>query len=360
MRALRGGALALTAAAVLGLSGCFGGGDDDAASSGEPLPEALPLAVAPGVAQPVAAVLPGEVVRPGTTTPKAFSRALTRRRPIVVAFTMPGVADDDAVIAALKAVRASGPSASGVAYFVFSLGQARRFGDLPDLLDVTGSPSVAVIGRDGVLLNLWEGLVDEELLRQSIADAKTARLGPGGVDPGLEVSAGPTGSPAGIALARKVDRYYAGAPGVRVRMRNVLGGKPAVGQMRFAIVHDRVAGAVAEMTIAGKGRSSVVATPGGSFIRVEGSSCWVDLGPAGFGQESTPTDLSRSGRFSRPRRQGAALLLSRIARDGEHAFRIDARTGRILEIRQDGAPSVLTDMERLSEAPEIPSPEPLC
>ncbi|WP_217912790.1 hypothetical protein [Miltoncostaea marina] len=153
----------LAAAAALVAAGC--GGDEAA--------ELQPAITAQVAAAPVAvaSVAPGGVVTPGPDTPAAVRRALRGRDVLVVSFVMAGPADDRAVAAALKEVRAEAGPRDGVRFFSYTLG-GTRFGDLADVLGVTGTPSVAVIARDRTLANRWSGLVDAGILRQSIADAR--------------------------------------------------------------------------------------------------------------------------------------------------------------------------------------------
>lgn len=164
-------ALALTGASsvlALGLLAGCGGGDESAASDpGGATPVA---AFVPQISRPTA---PGDIVRPGPGTPRAVAQALSKGRAVAVAFLMPGTADDDAVRQALRSAAGS-PSGRGVKVFTYTLNQSKRFGDLPELLDITITPSVAVIGRDGRLNNLFRGLTDAELLRQAMSDAKTS------------------------------------------------------------------------------------------------------------------------------------------------------------------------------------------
>gem|GEM_PF-6410635 len=131
----------------------------------------MPVAAAPASTSPLT---PGDLLAPGPGTPPAVARALRAGRPIVVAFVMGGAADDDQVRAALRTVSRSGPSARGVVYAVYDVTRRRDFGSLPALLDVTGTPTVVVIGRDRAVVNVWTGLVDAEMLRQSIAEARQA------------------------------------------------------------------------------------------------------------------------------------------------------------------------------------------
>lgn len=157
-------------------TGCSGG-------EGDGFADVPPAATAPVAAAPVAvaSVTPGAVVTVGPTTPKPVAKALAGRNVVVVGFVMEGPADDGKVSAALAEVRADAASRRGVDFFVYTVGKD-RFGDLADLLGVTGTPSVAVVGRDRTLVNLWSGLSDAEILRQSIADAgESAAANPGAV-----------------------------------------------------------------------------------------------------------------------------------------------------------------------------------
>ena len=158
---------AIAASAIL-VAGCGGGGSGSSADS------AAPSATAPtSVAAPVAvsAVGVGGTVTAGPTTPKPVAAALKGSGVIVVAFVNKGVADDDSVASAFAQVRSDPHSNRGVAFVEYDVSKD-RFGDLADRLGVTGTPSVAVIGRDRTLVNLWKGLIDAEILRQSIADAQ--------------------------------------------------------------------------------------------------------------------------------------------------------------------------------------------
>lgn len=164
-------ALALTGASsvlALGLvAGC--GGDTAATAVADPVGAAA-LASVPQVSRPTA---PGDVVRPGPGTPKAVAQALTKGQAVVVAFLMSGAADDDAVRQALRTAKSS-PAGRGVKVFTYTLRDSRRFGDLPELLDVTITPSVVVIGRDRRMINLFRGLTDADLIRQAMSDAKSS------------------------------------------------------------------------------------------------------------------------------------------------------------------------------------------
>jgi hypothetical protein len=106
--------------------------------------------------------------------PPAVATALKARQAVVITFVLGGVADDDAVRSAVRAVASKGPTGRGVRYVTYDVSTRRDFKGLPALLDVTGTPTVVVIGRDGAVVNVWTGLVDAEMLRQSVSQAKEA------------------------------------------------------------------------------------------------------------------------------------------------------------------------------------------
>ena len=165
MRRLLSACAVLAASSVL-VAGCGGGGGASDAAA-DPAATA-PVASAAPVA--VAAVGLGGTVTAGPTTPKPVAKALKGSGVVVVSFTVAGAADDDSVVKALSQVRSDRRASKGVAFFSYIVGK-QKFGDLADRLGVTGTPSVAVIARDRALTNLFSGLVDADILRQSIADA---------------------------------------------------------------------------------------------------------------------------------------------------------------------------------------------
>lgn len=156
----------LLAGVALTASACGGGGSD---VSADPAP-ATPAAAA----MPAGPLVVGSTVTPGDDTPKKVARALKAGKPVVVTFVLGGIADDDAVRAAVRQVARKGPTSRGVVYATFDVASRRDFGDLPARLDVTGTPTVVVIGRDRQVVNSWTGLVDADMLRQSVSRAQEA------------------------------------------------------------------------------------------------------------------------------------------------------------------------------------------
>jgi hypothetical protein len=162
-RTRRTAALAASAAALASIAAGCGG----AAQEPAPLPP-----VPSGTTASATPISPGQVLTASPTTPRAVARALAGREVVVMAFLDREAADDATVAAALR--RTSHMARRGVHYFTYSVGAPNRAGDLLARLNVVESPTVAVIGPSGRLTNLWTGLVDASLLRQSIADAKSS------------------------------------------------------------------------------------------------------------------------------------------------------------------------------------------
>lgn len=163
-------ALCLTGA----LAACGGGSDSAEAPAAAPPPALAELPDAP--AQPVAV---GDTVDPGADTPAKVRAALDKSRDVVViAFVLGGVADDERVAAAVEQASKGAPG-RGARFFTYRVtGDRAGFGDLPDILQVDGTPAVAVIGRDRKLANLFTGLVDADIVRQAVASAKESQPAP--------------------------------------------------------------------------------------------------------------------------------------------------------------------------------------
>lgn len=173
-RPARALAIACTGAA-LAFAGCAS--DDGASGAGQTAPAVTAPAgttpVVPAAKARSGPLTPGEQIAATPDSPKAFATALKQHRAVVVTFVLRGIADDDYVEDAVAAVRKSGLS-TGVAFLTWDVERQKGFGNLPTILNVTGTPSVTVIGRDSRLVNQWSGLVDEKMLRQAVSDAKDA------------------------------------------------------------------------------------------------------------------------------------------------------------------------------------------
>lgn len=354
------GALALASVTAVLATGCLGGGDDDASSD-------LPAATAPAAAVPVAvaAVPPGGVVTAGPNTPKPVVRALAGDKVVVVAFVVKGPADDASVAASLRAVQSDPGARRSARFFVYTVGKD-KFGDLADLLGVTGTPAVAVIGRDRTLVNLWTGLVDAEILRQSVSDAAdTAAANPAGGASGGPATA-PTGaaavvgSPQGIALAEKANAAYADIPGLKIAGSFPVEG---VGAMSIEGVMRISGGQVTAMSgdfSVGGARFRMVAAPQEASITTEGAGCWARLPGGGNGLTATPdpvVTLPAGTRVSAPRREGPNRLVDVSANGETVTYVIDAASSQLREVR---VPEGTLTFTPLDESPSMPDASPVC
>ena len=153
--------------ASVGLAGCGGG----SSSPGAAPAAAVTAPLAPPTPEGTLAI--GTEVRPGNATPKAFTEALRKHRVIVAAFVFGGVADEQFVAQTIKAARTSDQGRSAN-WFVYDVTAKNTFGDLAEQLGVSGTPAIVVIGRDGTVVNAWNGLVDSPMLQQALRAAAEA------------------------------------------------------------------------------------------------------------------------------------------------------------------------------------------
>ncbi len=353
MRRAGGLAAALAASSLLAV-GCGGGGD----SADTP-----PAATAPAIAAAPVAVAPvglGGTVAPGPTTPKRVAKALEGSGVVVVSFVVKGAADDDRVAAAIKEIRSDRATRKGVSFFNYKVGPGKP-GDLADLLGVTGTPSVAVIGRDRTLINLWTGFVDADILRQSISDAKdTAAANPdAGKASATSSGTGATGDAKGIALAKKVNAKFAGLAGIKMS-----GSFPVAGvgtmEMNVAVAVDkgRTSGMAGTFTVDGAS-FEVAATRTSASIRSGAASCWATLPSSAttFGSTPQPSVSFTGARVGKPRSKGDSILLDVTAVGQKLTYVVDAKTFAVSEVRTSAGTMAF---EGLESAPAISPGTPVC
>jgi hypothetical protein len=340
------GAAALAASAALLATGCMGGGDSSAdapaPAATAPAASAAPIAVTPAT--------PGNVVRAGADTPKNVAGALEGSHVVVIAFVVDGAADDASVAEAVREAR-SAEGGEAVDWFVYRVGKD-RFGDLADVLGVTETPSVSVIGRDRVLVNQWSGLVDADIVRQSVSDAKdrpAANLAAAGAE------LGPS-STAGAALAKKVDAATAKAEGFRVKGSFAVAG---AGSFDLTVTARRTPASWSG-TFAGAGvRFEATGTAKGAHVRVVGASCWAEVPGTGIAPAAAtdPGAGLAGATVGTPRREGALTLLE-VTRGGQSVtYAIDRASGELREVRTQAG---TLSFEALDTAPEMPDASPVC
>lgn len=350
-RAIRIGAA--VAASCVVVAGCGGGGG---ASAEAPDPAATaPTANAAPVA--VAAVGLGGTVTAGPTTPKPVAKALKGSGVVVVSVLVKGAADDDSVAKAIAEVRSDPRTRSRVAFFTYTVGKG-SMGDLADRLGITGTPSVAVIGRDRTLVNLWTGLVDADILRQSISDASDTVAANPGASAVPTSSSLPTGNPAGVALAKKVNAAYGDIAGARIT-----GSVPTAGagtmtvDATMSFGKGSVAGMSGTFELAGT-KFEIVVSSGWARLRSGDAGCWATL-PGGTFTDATPAPTVNftDTRVGAPRAEGDLRLLDVTSGGQTLTYVIDPATNTVSEVRSDAG---TVRFEALETAPEIPEATPVC
>ena len=170
----------------------------------------------------------------------------------------------------------------------------------------------------------------------------------------------PAGDPAGIALAKKVNRYYSIPARMGVEIRAPLEG--GVLRQRFVLAHGRTRAVITSIA-SGNERESLLDSARGFFAREHGTRCWVRRG-AGRHRGNTPLINLSGSTFLPPERIGALTTLGVIERvrgTTRHlsvAYRVDAATGRIATQTIGG--DLVVTFRTLPAPPVVPAPTPRC
>jgi hypothetical protein len=299
---------------------------------------ALPMAVE-AAGGPVAR---GAKVVPTKDTPAAIKAALASDSPVVVAFLLPGITEDEIVQKRLNTLQRSG-SARDTKFIVYRITGKTKLGDLPSMFEIKYTPAVAVIRSDDKLSNVWRGMVDEDIIAQSLIDARNAVPKPKPSDP------------AGLALAKKVNAAYVKVPGVHQEIKAP--GTTSVSDM--LLDKGLVVSATGTVTSGGKA-SEIIGDRTGTFIRVEGAKCWTP-GPKDANPSLSPIE-TKNVQFSKPVTKGATILLA--ARDPRPLyagkpteFTIDAKTFQLVQERFG---KTTVTYKTLAKAPVVGKPDKVC
>lgn len=303
----------------------------------------------------------GDQVKPTRTTPTIIKTALRGNGPVVIAFLLPGITEDEIVQKRLTALQREGQFRD-TRFIVYRITGKTKLGDLPGMFDLKYTPAVAVIQGDNKLSNVWRGLVDEDIIAQSLIDARGAVPQPLKVAPR---KGGVSGAPAGIALARKVNASYAKVPGVSATFEGDIGGiadAQGAGQIRLVNGKQRLFG----VTVRGAGGSAtVVANPTGLYTKVNSALCWTrTTNPKAIASLGDPAISLAGRRFDRPVKSKNGATMTLVATDlfnqyggGKITFTIDAKSLQLASAVQ-GANT--TTYEALAKAPVLPKPDKLC
>jgi len=179
-------------------------------------------------------------------------------------------------------------------------------------------------------------------------------------------SAPPTGSRAGIALARRVDAAYLPVAGLEMNGRMALGGVSGRVHMRARLANGRMTSAMADFAAGGVQFRAVI-DPTGIYAWVPTRSCWARVAGSDDPDVRDLVQLAINipgGRFWAPRRQGRLIVLRTVElrSDGTpqpNLYRIDPSTLMFVTVTDLSDHSTAT-VRSLQTAPPVPAPRPVC
>ncbi len=303
----------------------------------------------------------GDKVVPGKETPAVIKTALQSSGPVVVAFLLPGITEDEIVQKRLNTLQRKG-GFRDTKFIVYRITGKTKLGDLPTLFDVKYTPAVAVIQGDDKLSNVWRGMVDEDIIAQSLIDARNAVPQPLKVTPR---KGEPSGNAAGIALAKKVNTAYVRVPGVSVKSTGRVGdlvGAEGTGQIRLVDGKQRLFGA----SVAAAGKTvQLFGNATGLYSKANGALCWTrTTNPkaiAELGDEAIPL---QGVRFDKPMKAKNGATLTLVGTDllsqyggGKLSYTIDAKSFQLTSVKQGATTSTYA---ALVKAPRFASPDKIC
>ncbi len=303
----------------------------------------------------------GAKVVPTKETPAVITTALQSSGPVVVAFLLPGITEDEIVQKRLNTLqRKSG--FRDTKFIVYRITGKTKLGDLPAMFDITYTPAVAVIQGDDKLSNVWRGMVDEDIIAQSLIDARAAVPQPLKVTPRKGTA---SGDAAGIALARKVDAAYAKVPGVALKFKGGIGGvagAEGTGQVRLVDGKQRLF--AAKVQAPGKAVELVV-NPTGLYTKADGALCWTRTANAkvvaALGDAAIPL---QGVRFDKPVRAKNGATLTLVGKDrlgqyggGKITYTVDAKSSLLISVTQRGESSTYSALDK---APKFTAPDTIC
>ncbi len=319
---------------------------------------------------------PGATITAGPQTPADAKAALSSSKTVVIAFVVPGAADDDEVAASIARLRSNASASRNVRFLVYKVTSKKpTFGDLPKVLQILGTPTVAVITPDDRLQNMWTGLVDDVLIGQSISTARESAGRGADSSPAPKVTTKPTNrlgqrtskkvaaaaaNAKGLALAKKVNAAYASAPGVEIKST----GKGS--SMSTIALTSGLPSQLSKVSRSGNTGIELVDTGRASFVRPLGASCWQKSGrSAANSTRRGVIDLTKST-FRLQGRSGKLLRLRGSQTSGTATivshYLIDPSSYQLRSATAGGGSAAGTVLKyrTLATAPTILAPSPLC
>lgn len=318
---------------------------------------AVPVAVNAANEAPAGPAEPGMQFVPSKTTPAAVKAALQGEHPVVVAFLLPGITEDEIVQKRLNNLQKEAKFRDAK-FVIYRVQKKTKLGDLPDRLDIRYTPAVAVFQSDDKLSNVWRGLVDEDIIAQSLLDARDAV--PHALR-ALDDLDDPTGDAAGIALAKKVNASYAKAKGVSMNGKAILSGAPVDLAFSARLVDGVVRADGGTATVASE-KAQIFTNITGAYRFVEGAACWqrssslksireigdgvIQLGGTSFGKP-----VKKDGNWTLPSKDAAGIVVN---------YLIDGKTNQVTQATFGKAGKYAVKFATLDKAPTLTKPDKLC
>jgi hypothetical protein len=295
-------------------------------------------------AQTPGGLAPGETVPTDKTLPKILRDELAKHDgPVVAGFVLPGVNEDDRVTEWLNALR-SDPKFKDTSVLIYKITPQSRLKDIPDVLDITSTPVVAVFEKNGKIAATWRGIVDKEMLAQSVIDARTNTPRPLKLTP---TKRGPFGDKAGIALAKKVNKQYAKIPLIVETGKGVT--RFPTDDLTYENAYESthvlrkglLVGSRQLGTTADGEKYDAITNRKGFFVKRESMNCWIHpaLVPNDIiNQPLLPLQLYRFGKPAKVKKTPGQLRM-KIWIHGSSlpawVAKIDAKTSAIISMKRD-------------------------
>jgi hypothetical protein len=303
----------------------------------------------------------GDQVVAGKETPAVLKTALQSDGPVVVAFLLPGITEDEIVQKRLNTLQRNG-GFRDTKFIVYRITGKTKLGDLPEMFDVKYTPAVAVIQGDDKLSNVWRGLVDEDIIAQSLIDARGAVPQPLKVTPR---KGEPSGHKAGIALAKKVNASYAKVPGLGMKFVGTVGGLEGAEATAQVILKDGKQGTFSVSAKAAGQAIEMVGKRTGLYTKAQGALCWTRSTNAKLISSIGDPAIPLPGvEFAKPVKAKNGATITLVAKDtlgqyegGKTTYVIDAKTSRVAS-QTHGADT--TTFSVLDKAPKLAQVDKIC
>lgn len=285
---------------------------------------------------------PGDVLPKDKEIPAAVKKALKpKSHQVIVAFVLPGITEDTIVKNRLVALQKD-KRFSDTKVLIYRVTPQSKLGDMPEILDMSSTPLVAVFQRDGKIASTWRGLVDKEIIAQSVIDArkrvphKLKLVAPKGTA---------KGNAAGIKLAKRVNAHYAKVASVAVTGTETL--KTPVNQLTgvestelmVTLAGNKISKAYLKGTDHDGVASQGILNRTGVYVKRDTMACWGYTQPTTIGHVvGRPMIEPNGATFGKPvkaKKNPNVLVMKVKWKNIKFAtyYRIDAKTLEIISSR---------------------------